>query len=101
MDTHPKTYRGWEVSRNRYPEPSWSAVSPNYDVSYEGPEDGWVDNGQSARADTYAELCEEIDAWFEDNGPPTLREIIAAEIKVGDRYATADRILAAISKATL
>lgn len=62
------TYRGWTVTQGRWPEPAWSATSPDYDASYEGPEDGWADNGEKASGDTYDELIAEIDEWFEDNG---------------------------------
>lgn len=44
-----------------------------------------------------------IDAAWEKHkaaDPNGLRELIAAEINLGDRYATADRIIAALSKAT-
>ena len=58
------TYRGWHIARGRWPEPSWVAYSPNYDASYEGPEDGWVDNGEKADAETRDELMVEIDNWF-------------------------------------
>src|SRR5687767_12736101 len=37
-----KSYRGWAVS---FEYGYYWATSPNYDASYEGPEDGWVDNG--------------------------------------------------------
>lgn len=63
----PDIYRGWDISRGRWPEPEWMATGPNYDASYEGPEDGWVDNGEKADAPTRAELIAEIDAWFEEN----------------------------------
>ena len=43
-----ETYRGWAVHQNRWPEPPWSAISPDYDASYEGEEDGWVSNGEYA-----------------------------------------------------
>lgn len=62
-----ESYRGWHVARGRWPEPAWIAVSPNYDASYEGPEDGWVDNGERADAPTRELLIAEIDAWFEEN----------------------------------
>ena len=57
-----QTYRGWNIHRGRWPEPDWLAVHPDYDASYEGPEDGWVGNGLHADADSYKELCDEIDA---------------------------------------
>lgn len=61
------TYRGWTISQNRWPEPAWTATSPNYDASWEGEEDGWVDNGEKAGGRTREELIEEIDAWFEEH----------------------------------
>ena len=63
------TYRGWEIYRGRWPEPDWYAIGPNYDASWEGEEDGWVDNGQKADAPTREALIEEIDIWFEENEP--------------------------------
>lgn len=63
----PKAYRGWSVSQGRWPEPNWLASHPDYDASYEGPEDGWVGNGLSASADTYEALCGEIDAIMEEH----------------------------------
>ena len=68
MPPKPETYRGWKIHQGRWPEPAWYAISPNYDASWEGEEDGWVDNGEKADADTYDALIEEIDNWFEDNG---------------------------------
>lgn len=67
-ETQADTYRGWKISEGRWPEPAWQAFSPDYDASWEGEEDGWVDNGEKASADTYDQLRAEIDAWFEDNG---------------------------------
>jgi hypothetical protein len=61
----PDTHRGWEIRQGRWPEPAWMATGPNYDASYEGPEDGWVDNGQSLDAPTREALVEEIDEWIE------------------------------------
>ena len=61
------TYRGWTISQGRWPDPAWSAVSPNYDASWEGEEDGWVDNGEKADAATREALIEEIDAWFDEH----------------------------------
>lgn len=59
--TEPRTYRGWDIRRGRWPEPQWMALHPNYDASWEGEEDGWVDNGLKADAPTYEALCDEID----------------------------------------
>lgn len=61
------TYRGWSISRGRWPEPEWMATGPSYDAWYDGPEDGWRDNGQKADAKTRQGLIEEIDIWFEEN----------------------------------
>ena len=61
------TYRGWSISCDCWPAPPWSAISPNYDASYEGPEDGWVDNGECVTAYSRELLLKEIDAWFEEH----------------------------------
>ena len=64
-------YRGWTISYDPPPIPirdfDWQATGPNYDASYEGPEDGWVDNGEKAEARTRELLLVEIDNWFEEN----------------------------------
>ncbi len=62
-----RTYRGWTV----YPDttglgPGWNAYSPDYDASWEGPEDGWVASGHSLQARTRAEIEREIDALIEE-----------------------------------
>lgn len=59
-----KTYRGWSITWD-YGE--FSATNPNYDASYEGPEDGWVDNGQRVFARTIEDLETEVDAWLEEH----------------------------------
>jgi len=59
------TYRGWPI------EPAyvgWQAVSPDFDASWEGEEDGWVGNGQSAWGRTRAECEAAVDEWFDENG---------------------------------
>lgn len=65
------TYRGWTISYDPPPIPirdfDWRATGPNYDASYEGAEDGWVDNGEKASAPTREALIAEIDAWFEEH----------------------------------
>lgn len=58
------TYRGWDIS---WDYGQFCATGPDYDASYEGPEDGWVDNGHRVWARTREDLIEEIDAWFEEN----------------------------------
>lgn len=55
------TYRGWLIDLT---PAGWMATSPNYDASYEGPEDGWVDNGEKVTASTRDDLHAEIDAWI-------------------------------------
>lgn len=72
----PSKYRGWSISYSMKPIPirgfDWEATHPDYDASWEGEEDGWVDNGLKASAATYEELCEQIDElqeeWSEING---------------------------------
>lgn len=65
------TYRGWTISYDHPPIPirdfDWGATGPNYDASYEGAEDGWVDNGEKVNAATREALIAEIDAWFDEN----------------------------------
>lgn len=61
------TYRGWSIHQGRWPEPAWTATGPNYDASWEGEEDGWVDNGEKADAPTREALIAEIDIWFEEH----------------------------------
>ena len=55
----PKEYRGWSISWD-YGE--YSATGPNYDASWEGEEDGWVDNGERVFARTLPDLYVEVDA---------------------------------------
>ncbi len=72
----PDKYRGWSIHYDPPPIPirlfDWQATHPDYDASYEGEEDGWVDNGLKAAAATREELIEEIDRlqdeWNETNG---------------------------------
>lgn len=61
----PETYRGWSIT---WDYGQFTAVSPDYDASYEGEEDGWVDNGQRVFGRTYDEVCAEVDEWFAENG---------------------------------
>jgi len=57
-------HRGWSID---WEYGFYTATGPNYDASYEGPEDGWVDNGHRVFARTREALIEEIDAWFDEN----------------------------------
>jgi len=60
------THRDWIISAARWPEP-WVATGPNYDASYEGPEDGWVGSSCIVYAATHAEIIAEIDIWIEEH----------------------------------
>src|SRR3546814_16957672 len=71
MTAAPDIYRGWTIHQGRWPEPAWSAVSPNYDAWTEG-EGEWADNGEKAEADTRAALLDEIDAWLDDQPAPVI-----------------------------
>jgi hypothetical protein len=55
-------YRGWAIA---FDYGRYTATSPDYDASYEGPEDGWVDNGLIVEARTLDDLCAEVDAKIE------------------------------------
>lgn len=61
----PDTYRGWTISQG--PDDQFSGVGPNHDASYEGPEDGWVDNGERCFAPTWEALRDEIDEYIEEH----------------------------------
>lgn len=61
----PREYRGWSIS---WDYGYFTATGPNYDASYEGPEDGLVDNGETCSARTWPDLKEEIDAHIEERG---------------------------------
>ena len=52
----------------------YTAMSPNYDASWEGEEDGWVSNGQCVEARTLEGVCAEIDTWLEENEPASVDE---------------------------
>lgn len=64
----PDTYRGWTIEQG--PDDQFYGTGPNYDASYEGEEDGWIDNGHRCCAPTWDSLREEIDEWFEENASP-------------------------------
>jgi hypothetical protein len=61
----PETYRGWAIS---WEYGYFYATSPDYDASWEGEEDGWVDNGLRVSGRTVDDLHTEVDNWFEENG---------------------------------
>ncbi len=60
---HTETYRGWSIRPDYV---GWSAVSPNYDASWEGEEDGWIDNGEKSWGRTRAECEAGVDEWFDE-----------------------------------
>lgn len=68
--TTPDTYRGWNVSFDFPPIPcrdfDWSATSPDYDASYEGPEDGWVASGEVVHGRTRDAVIAEVDALLSE-----------------------------------
>ena len=57
------TYRGWLIGPAYH---GWMACSPNYDASWEGEEDGWIDNGEKAWGLTRADCEAAVDEWFEE-----------------------------------
>jgi len=64
-------YGPWTIYFDPPPIPDrrfdWHFVHDNYDASYEGPEDGWVSNGLSGAAESFAAAlngCDENeDEW--------------------------------------
>lgn len=60
-----EVYRGWRIDAEFI---GYSATGPDYDASYEGPEDGWVSNGQSVHGRTVQDVRELIDDYLEENG---------------------------------
>lgn len=59
----PKFYGQWSLV---WDYGQWWATHADYDASYEGPEDGWVDNGLRTSARTLITLRQEIDAINEE-----------------------------------
>jgi hypothetical protein len=56
------TYRGWTVSKC-FEARCFEATSPDYEPTWVGGEDGWQDDyANRVSADTFADLCAEIDA---------------------------------------
>ena len=66
----PRTYKGWSIDFDMKPIPyrgaDWTATHPDYDASYEGPEDGWVGSHPVLTAATEKDLMVEIDCWEAD-----------------------------------
>jgi hypothetical protein len=61
----PAEYRGWEIS---WDYGCYTATSPDYDASWEGEEDGWVDNGLRTSARTLPDLYLEVDEMLAGEG---------------------------------
>jgi len=59
-----QTYRGWSID---WEYGQFAATGPNYDASYEGHEDGWVDNGERVFARTIDDLKAEVDCWITEH----------------------------------
>jgi len=60
------TYRRWHISYDPppilYRGADWQATHPDFDASYEGPEDGWVyDARMRVTAGSLVDLIAEID----------------------------------------
>ena len=70
MGISPNTYRGWSVRYDPKPIPyrdfDWEATHPDYEASYEGPEDGWVGNGLAVQAVSFDELKDRVDEAIEE-----------------------------------
>lgn len=60
----PPTYRGWEIT---WEYGYYYATGPNYDASWEGEEDGWVDNGERVSSRTSNGIHDEIDAYIKEH----------------------------------
>ena len=60
------TYRGWTITPHEF-FPGFDAIGPDYDASWEGEEDGWVDNGHRVWGKDLEDVKNEIDIWFEEN----------------------------------
>lgn len=58
------TYRKWSIS---FDYGYHNATHPDYEASYEGPEDGWVGSHPALSARELPDLHAEIDAWWEEN----------------------------------
>ena len=57
-------YRGWRIAADWH---GWEAYSDDYAATYEGPEYGWLTEGQIIRANTLKDLMQQIDDWEADN----------------------------------
>jgi hypothetical protein len=71
------SYRGWLIF---WDYGQFTATGPNYGASYEGPEIGWVENGEIVSARTREALLGEIDAWLKEHTAMTPEEQTAFEL---------------------
>jgi len=66
-----ETYRGWAIRASdlvMFRGMEYTATSPDYGASYEGPEDGgWTIDGTYLLAETVDELKKKIDEWIEEH----------------------------------
>jgi hypothetical protein len=64
------TYRGWTISYDPPPIPvrdcDWQFSHPDFDASYEGPEDGWVGNGLCGSGASVEDCKAQIDDMEDD-----------------------------------
>lgn len=62
------THRGWLIGHDYPPIPwrnfDWTATSPDFDASYEGPEDGWVESGTIFHGASREAVIAQVDAWL-------------------------------------
>ena len=58
----PDAYRGWRITQEC--DDNFYGWGPNYDASWEGEEDGYVDNGEKCIGRTWDELRDEIDTFI-------------------------------------
>ena len=58
-----ESYRGWAIT---WDYGYYTAISPNYDASWEGDEDGWVDNGEKCSERTLEDLKNSVDELIQD-----------------------------------
>ena len=88
-----RTYKGWSIDFDMKPIPyrgsDWTATHPDYDASYEGPEDGWVGSHPVLSAATEEELWAEIDEWHlgqDDEDIAAIEKAAAALRSIAKRH---------------
>ncbi len=70
------TYRGWLLD---FEYGYHTATHPEFEASYEGPEDGWVGSHPTLAGRTLDDLKAEVDAWIEENDPDAAAEAAAEQ----------------------